>query len=325
MSFRDFLSPGGVINSRLELLGSQIVVSEILDKSPAGIIVLSAEERILLINKAARKIFEYDMPASEEISWTELKKRKILYNNDALLMDNESDPLLLALREREKTSTVIMLKSHDIPGEEWMQATTFPVLRDNGEIISAVAIFINISDLKGMEEVLYHQAIHDPLTGLSNRAFFSASLVKALARSRRNGSGIAILMLDMDNFEMINNEYGQSAGDNLLKKVSGRICSEVRETDIAARVGGDEFAILLTDIGDVEKIQVVGDVAERICRSVERPFNIGGKNVSITVSIGISMFPLDGSDHEALFSKANSALAKVKGSGRGGWCYWQSQ
>jgi diguanylate cyclase (GGDEF)-like protein len=106
--------------------------------------------------------------------------------------------------------------------------------------------------------------------------------------------------------------------------VSGRICSEVRETDVVARIGGDEFAIILTDIGDVEKKYVAGDVAERICRSVERPFNIGGLSVSITVSIGISMYPLDGSDYETLFSKADSALASIKGNNRGGWCCWQN-
>jgi diguanylate cyclase (GGDEF)-like protein len=238
-------------------------------------------------------------------------------------MDDESDPLLRALRKREESTTNLMLKSHDPPAEEWMQTTAFPILRDNGVIISAVAIFMDISDIKGMEEVLYHQAIHDPLTGLSNRAFFSASLIKALARSRRSNTGIAMLVLDLDDFEKINNEHGQSVGDDLLKKVSGRICSEVRETDIVARIGGDEFAILLTDIVEIGKIHVIGDVAERICHSIEQPFNVGGQKVVITVSIGISIYPLDGSDHETLFSKADSALARVKQSDRGGWGYWQ--
>jgi diguanylate cyclase (GGDEF)-like protein len=324
ISFRNFHSLEGVINSRLELLGSQIVVSAILEKSPVGIVVLSTGEEILLINEAARKMFDYNKSVGDRVVWSEFKRQKILYNHDATLMDDESDPLLLALRKREKNTTNIMLKSQDPPGEEWMQVTSFPILRDNGVLISAVAMFMNISDIKGMEEVLYHQAIHDPLTGLSNRAFFSASLIKALARSRRSNTGIAMLMLDLDDFEKINNEHGQSVGDDLLKKVSARICSEVRETDVVARVGGDEFAILLTDIVEIGKMHVVGDVAERICRSIERPFNMSGQKVVITGSIGISIYPLDGSDYETLFSKAGSALVRVKQSDRGGWGYWQS-
>jgi diguanylate cyclase (GGDEF)-like protein len=324
-SFRDFLSPGGVINRRLELQGSDIVISSIFEQSPTGLIVLSTDEDVLLINQVAEKVFTYDRVSMPEIKWRELKSRKILCNHDGVPLADEADPLLLALHKRERTSVTIMVKSHDQPGEGWVQITAFPVLRDNGAIIAAVAIILDITDFKGMEDVLYHQATHDPLTGLSNRAYFSASMIKVFARAKRGISGGALLLLDLDGFKNINDTHGHRAGDDLLKKVSGRMCSEVRETDTVARIGGDEFAILLSDIDGVEDLRVVGDIAGRICRSISQPFRVAGKEVGVTASIGISLFPRDGSDEETLSSKADFALYKVKQSGRNGWRFWEER
>ena len=148
-------------------------------------------------------------------------------------------------------------------------------------------------DLLQSEERFRHLAYHDPLTGLPNRALLNDHGVRALGRARRGNNHVAILFIDLDRFKTINDSLGHSVGDALLKEVSLRIRQTVRDFDTVARMGGDEFVVLLTDLRDPA---AAGSVAQHILESLSRVTLIEGHELHVTPSIGISLYPDDGND-----------------------------
>ncbi len=169
-------------------------------------------------------------------------------------------------------------------------------------------------------EQLQHQAFHDPITNLANRALFRDRVLHAIERQERDRKPIAVLFMDIDDFKTINDSLGHAAGDGLLLEVGDRLKKALRAADTAARLGGDEFAILLEDGG--EGIQAA-DVAERIMQMLEEPFVLDGKEVFVRASVGIAVSEQaagDGGEEaaEALMRNADVAMymAKEKGKGR---------
>lgn len=323
-SFRSFLMSDKESEVFDDSPASHIIISQIFNQSPVGIVVVSPTEEVLLINRVAAQMFDYDREAMPDPKWQDMKTLKTLCSSDESPLGDNLDPIYMALRERRRTTSNVLFKTPGADYEEWATITAFPVFAsdDRERVIASVASFIDITDFKGMQDILYYQATHDPLTGLSNKALLSASMGKAFARAKRGHSCGAVLFLDVDKFKRVNDSLGHAAGDSLLAKVADRICSEVRETDIVARVGGDEFAILLADIERGDDLKVAGEVAERICRSVSRPFVIWGQEVYVSISIGISVYPPHGLDEESLLAKADAAMYQVKENGRNGWRFW---
>src|SRR3712207_4363496 len=131
----------------------------------------------------------------------------------------------------------------------------------DGEVVGAVVTFKDITERKALEEQLHHQAFHDPLTGLPNRALFMDRLKHASSRAKRRGSKVAVLFMDLDNFKVINDSLGHKAGDQLLKAVAERLKAHLRPEDTAARLGGDEFTILVEDVTSVSDAT---RIAERV-------------------------------------------------------------
>jgi len=168
---------------------------------------------------------------------------------------------------------------------------------------------------KRLDERIYFQATHDDLTGLPNRALFRDWLQHTLARAERNQAEArgqpmaAVLLLDLDHFKTINDTRGHAAGDGVLRAVAQRLQDSLRKGDTIARLGGDEFAILMEGFaagGDAAK------VAQKILQSLEKPVVADGKEYRIATSIGISLYPADGEDGEALFKHADLALYQAK-------------
>ena len=172
----------------------------------------------------------------------------------------------------------------------------------------------DVTDRKMLEEELAHQAFHDSLTGLSNRAVFRDRVDHALARASRTGAGLTVLLLDLDGFKMINDSLGHDVGDELLIAVGARIRACGRESDTIARLGGDEFAILLEDEGDQGR--AIG-VAERILAELATPFNIGGRDVFVRASIGVATCVADGTNMDELIRNADTAMYAAKTAGKG--------
>jgi diguanylate cyclase (GGDEF)-like protein/PAS domain S-box-containing protein len=175
----------------------------------------------------------------------------------------------------------------------------------------------DVSERKAFEEQLTHQAFHDPVTGLANRALFAERVRHAIARTRREHQSVAVVFLDLDDFKTINDSLGHAAGDEVLVEVAKRLATSVRATDTAARFGGDEFALLLEDI---EGVQEAADTADRVLETLALPLRVAHKELSLRCSIGISVVS-EGSSAgaEELIRDADAAMYRAKRDGKGSY------
>ncbi|HEX6178600.1 MAG TPA: EAL domain-containing protein, partial [Thermoanaerobaculia bacterium] len=180
---------------------------------------------------------------------------------------------------------------------------------DDGGMVCVVR---DITERTYAEEQIKHLAYHDALTGLPNRLLFKDRLTVALSHAQRDSARLAVLFLDLDRFKIINDSLGHNVGDQLLQAVATRIASCVRESDTVARLGGDEFTLLLP-IAHSEDVAVV---AQKILEAIRYPFHIEGREFFTTTSIGISIYPEDGTDAETLIKNADTAMYQAKEQGR---------
>jgi len=188
------------------------------------------------------------------------------------------------------------------------------VTNTGGEIINYVGVFRDISDLKEVEKKLHNMAYHDHLTKLPNRSLFHEHLNHELDIAKRNEGKIAVLFIDLDRFKIINDTLGHEAGDQLLIEVSERLHKSIRESDIVARQGGDEFLILLRDI---ETIEMTASIAKNIIDRLKMPFYLSGTEAYIGSSVGISVYPDDGDNVEQLIKNGDIAMYHAKENGKG--------
>jgi diguanylate cyclase (GGDEF)-like protein len=178
------------------------------------------------------------------------------------------------------------------------------------ELLQFVATQIAATvERKRTEGRLQHAALHDPLTGLPNRALFHDRLQNALALARRNRGRLALLFIDLDLFKSVNDTFGHAAGDVLLQEVGRRLRTCVRESDTVARLGGDEFLVLLTGMAYPKRTVAV---AGKIRACLAQPFDVGEARVTVSPSIGIAAYPEHASDHEALLRYADEAMYEAK-------------
>jgi diguanylate cyclase (GGDEF)-like protein/PAS domain S-box-containing protein len=180
-------------------------------------------------------------------------------------------------------------------------------------------IFRDIKERKLAAKRLEHMALYDGLTDLPNRTLFFDRLGYTIAMARRNRYLVGLLFIDLDGFKQVNDSWGHDIGDLLLKDVTKRLRDAVRDSDTVARMGGDEFTVILT------RMQLPGDpaiVAQKILTSLMRPFRLQGHECTVSASIGISWYPGDGDDGEALIKKADAAMYQVKQSGKRGFRFF---
>jgi diguanylate cyclase (GGDEF)-like protein len=169
------------------------------------------------------------------------------------------------------------------------------------------------AELISAREAVRVQSVRDPLTGLPNRLLFADRLSNQLAHAERTGRAVAVMFLDLDHFKVINDSLGHNVGDHLLKEVSQRLRGCLREVDTLARMGGDEFTVILGDIGDTND---PGLVATRLLEELAQPFMIDGRQLFVTGSIGISVYPDNGTTVESLVRNADAAMYRAKERGR---------
>ncbi len=166
---------------------------------------------------------------------------------------------------------------------------------------------------KQAEQRMIELAQQDALTGLANRVQFRAFLDKAVARAERLDRSVALMFVDLDRFKMVNNTHGQETGDQVLKTVAERMTQCLRKSDLAARIGADEFAIVMESL---DSPQTVSSAAQRILDAVSRPFSLGAKQIHATTSIGVAIYPMDAATPESLMSSAHTAMAQAKERGK---------
>ena len=173
-----------------------------------------------------------------------------------------------------------------------------------------------VEELQASEAAAQHAALHDPLTGLPNRALMEDRLDSALNRNRRDGEKTALLMLDLDGFKRVNDSWGHAAGDDLLRQVGARLRSLLRETDTVARIGGDEFTILQTGPGSAEDVR---RLCERILETLLKPYEVLDRSVEVGVSLGAALVGATSETPADIMRRADHLLYRAKSAGRG--CY----
>jgi diguanylate cyclase (GGDEF)-like protein/PAS domain S-box-containing protein len=202
-------------------------------------------------------------------------------------------------------------------GEVYPQWVTFSEVRDPaGKVSHYVLVSNDISQYKDYEARLEFLAHHDALTRLPNRALFHAQLRETLLRARRQGELLGLMFVDLDHFKAVNDTLGHPVGDQLLIGAADRIRACLRESDMVARQGGDEFTVLLNDLRQVEDAALI---ARKLVAELVKPFLLAGHEVHISASIGIACYPQDGDDAETLLRHADAAMFLAKEQGRSGF------
>lgn len=188
-----------------------------------------------------------------------------------------------------------------------------PIFDPTGEVEAIAGTERDVTDRKTWEDAVWHRANYDHLTELPNRSLFRDRLEQQIKHSERTGKLAALFFIDLDNFKEANDTLGHEAGDHLLQQAAARIRSCVRQNDTVARIGGDEFTVILTEF---EKTAHVKSIATKIIKELARPFQVYGNKVKISGSIGISLIPQDATNPENLISNADQAMYLAKNEGR---------
>jgi diguanylate cyclase (GGDEF)-like protein/PAS domain S-box-containing protein len=210
--------------------------------------------------------------------------------------------------------------NHRKNGEEYLEWLTITVVKNHAhQITNYVGVFADVTEVKQSQNKLYELVNHDPLTGLPNRRLINELLEHAMKRAEREERQIAILFIDLDRFKAINDSLGHPVGDKLLYEVSRRIKQSIRESDVVGRLGGDEFIVMMDNLHDIED---AAHKAKSILHALQSEFLIDNKDLFISASIGISMYPSDGKDVDSIIKAADIAMYQVKNMGKNNYCYY---
>lgn len=316
-----FLSFGG--DEPLSRTGLSML-AQFMRVTPMGVMMLDSDGKVIFINDVACSLFDHDRELAPDITWQELRSSRLMKAADDREIAEDADPVCVALTQHIKMTSNVTLVDSATESEEAIVISAAPIYSDyeHTHQIGACATFEDITDYKGMQDILYHQATHDQMTGLLNRSSMISGLAKSLARSKRTGTAGALLYMNIDDLDSVNEKLGHSAGDALLAKIAERLLAEVRDTDVVARLGGDEFAVLLSDMDAKDARRVAGEVAERMCRSIARPYALKSGEAVISVSAGLCLYMEDASDEDSILSRSDEAMRAAKQTARGSWKYW---
>lgn len=283
-----------------ELRDSEERYRLLFERNLAAVYMATDDGHLIDCNEACAKMFGYD--SRQEL----LEHGTIEY-----LHPHERVATIRRLREEGAVTNVEVELSQRGGGSVWALENVRRIVPADGGPAILEGILLDITDRRRAEEQIAFKAYHDDLTRLPNRALFLDRLEIALAHARRNGTAVAILFLDLDDMKAINDTFGHPMGDGVLRAVGERLAETVREGDTVARVGGDEFLVLLT----VQDTAEVRTVARKILLRIAEPLSIEQDELYLTTSIGIAMFPGDGEDAESLIRHADGAMYRVKESG----------
>jgi two-component system CheB/CheR fusion protein len=276
---------------------------EIIKTMTDGLIVTNSDFKIVKVNQAMSEITGFsadELLGKPPIFLTSEDQNSSFYRNMRVRLKQVGN-WQGEIQHRRKNGEIVPL---------WLR---LDVIKDrDGEAAYYSGIFSDISSQVELRENLRHLAHHDALTDLPNRLLFHDRLKMAIRRADRTERGVALLFIDLDGFKQINDECGHAIGDAILIEVAKRLKEAVRDEDTVARFGGDEFTILVT--GASQQSDASG-IAVKIMDSISQPIEVQGREFSLTVSIGIGIYPDDASTPDELIMKADTAMYDIKYSG----------
>ncbi|QYF92779.1 EAL domain-containing protein [Massilia sp. PAMC28688] len=281
----------------------------LLSSSPDLQCILSPEGRFTYLNKTLAQLFAREAEQAVGKQLGELCP--------ALAASLERD-LAQALTSQAPVRGEIRCSAQPGPAVTY-RYVLMPVINQNGEVASVTVTARNISELKASEDKILRYAYYDSLTDLPNRMLFRDRLEQEVRHAGRTGRKIAVLYIDLDGFKEVNDRFGHQAGDKVLQEAARRISGQVRVSDTVARLGGDEFTVILTEVG---KVSYIDALVQDILRALAQPFEIDGHQANISGSIGVALFPDDGSGPEDLIRNADQAMFAAKKSGRNGHSFF---
>ncbi|MBK1722606.1 bifunctional diguanylate cyclase/phosphodiesterase [Thiocystis violacea] len=300
------------ITARVEAEKSLRQAARVFESTAEGVVITDLDDRVLAVNRAFTEITGY-------------REAEVLGATPELMRSARHDAAFFS--EMHETLT----RTGQWRGEIWNRhkdGHVYPALLNisavpdsAGEPTHYVGVFSDISQLKQSEERLDYLAHHDPLTGLPNRSLFQQRLESCLQRAKRYKRQFGLLFLDLDRFKEVNDTLGHGVGDALLIEVAEMLAKQVREVDTIARLGGDEFVIILEDI---PASRFAATFADRLMETFSRPLAVQGRDLFITASIGISIYPDDGADMETLVRHADVAMYQTKNTGRNGFRFFET-
>ncbi len=275
-----------------------------------GVIITDHQEKIVDVNQAFESITGYQREEITGLTPRILKSERhdISFYRDMWKSLSETGQWRGEVWNRRKCGEVY---------PEWLNISS--IYDGSGALTNYVAVFSDITSIKRSEEELDHLAHHDALTDLPNRLLFNSRLRQAIKHAKREDSVLAVLFVDLDRFKNINDSLGHSAGDSLLQQLAARLKGALRLDDSVARISGDEFVILLEQIGDSENTAVA---VEKIMKVFDEPFRLDEHQISITASIGISLYPMNGEDASTLLRHADTAMYRAKNEGRNSYQFY---
>ncbi len=271
-------------------------------------------------------VAEYLNPAALHLTNTTAEYATGKLVSDLLRPVGESDGICLKdlVEQCIRENTTLRLPSDTVvrniqQKELAIIGTIAPIHNNAGKPTGAVVAISDVTEMRNLMQEMEHQANHDVLTGLPNRVLLRDRLEHAILRAKRTERQVIVLFIDLDGFKTVNDGLGHFAGDNLLKAVSERLGTTARQEDTIARIGGDEFVILLENI--ITNIQIE-TVTQKILSIFEQPFLVDRHELFVGASIGVSVYPKDGENHETLLNNADTAMYRAKAGGRNTVCYF---
>lgn len=280
------------------------LAASVFDHTREGILITDADRRILQANAAFTEITGYPIDA-------------VVGKKPSLLRSGLHDDAFYAAMWR-----TINVRGH-WRGEIWNRRKNGEIYAemlnidaihdDKGGISHYIGVFGDISDIKATERRLETMANYDRLTGLPNRGLLVDRLGQSIARAERSGIRLAVGFLDLDGFKPVNDTWGHEVGDHLLVQVAERLGNAVRAGDTVARIGGDEFVLLIDELKDSNEIP---RTMERVLASIAKPYTVDGNAMSVTASIGVAVYPHDGNNPRVLLANADHAMYEAKAAGR---------
>ncbi|KTD46443.1 sensor domain-containing diguanylate cyclase [Legionella quateirensis] len=284
------------------------------DNAAIGMALVSLEGHWLKVNKSLCKIIGYTEQELLKINF-----QQITYPDDLQKDLNYVRQLLDGIISAYQMEKRYICKNGTIV---WILLSVSLIKDAQGKAMYFISQIQNIDAQKKAEQELVTMAYHDVLTGLANRKLLEQSFKLTMAYAKRHHYMIAVLFMDLDYFKQINDVFGHNVGDLLLIEIASRLKSSVRSSDIVGRQGGDEFLIILSELVNEEEVCTV---ISHLFKAISQPFFIKQQEISITSSIGISMYPEDASDIDTLIKQADAALYEVKSEGRNNYKFYTHQ